>query len=74
VRGRVELGEAEGGQQPIVIRWRVLDPNGNQLKSEVVQRNKIGAGSLDGSWGRVADLAAGEAAKAIAKILPDSTS
>jgi len=74
VRGRVEVGDVEAGKQPITIRWRVLDPDGNQLKSEVVQRNKIGAGSLDGSWGRVSDIAAGEAAKAIAKILPDSTS
>lgn len=74
VRGRVELGDVEDGKQPITIRWRVLDPNGNQMKSEVVQRNKIGAGSLDGSWGRVSDIAAGEAVKAITKILPDTTS
>jgi len=74
VRGTVELGAAEGGEQPITIRWLVLDPNGDPLKSAVVQRNKIKEGSLDGSWGRVADIAAGEAAKAVAKILPDPTS
>jgi len=74
VRGTVELGEAEGGKQPITIRWLVLSPDGKPLKSAVVQRNKINEGSLDGSWGRVADIAAGEAAKAVAKILPDPTS
>jgi len=74
VRGTVELGQEEDGKQPITIRWLVLDPDGNTLKSAVVQRNQIQAGSLDGSWGRVADVAAGEAAKAVAKILPDPTS
>lgn len=74
VRGTVELGEAEGGKQPITIRWLVLGPDGKPLKNAVVQRNKIEEGSLDGSWGRVADIAAGEAAKAVAKILPDPTS
>lgn len=74
VRGTVELGEAEDGKQPITIRWLVLGPNGEPLKSAVVQRNKIAEGSLDGEWGRVADLAAGEAAKAVAKILPEPTS
>ena len=74
VRGTVELGEADAGKQPITIRWLVLDPDGKPLKSAVVQRNKINEGSLDGSWGRIADIAAGEAAKAVAKILPDPTS
>ncbi|RIA55151.1 hypothetical protein [Dichotomicrobium thermohalophilum] len=74
VRGTVELGEAESGKQPITIRWLVLGPDGKPLKNAVVQRNKIQEGSLDGSWGRVADIAAGEAAKAVAKILPDPTS
>jgi hypothetical protein len=74
VRGTVELGSAEDGQQPITIRWLVLGPDGEPLKNAVVQRNKIREGSLDGSWGRVADIAAGEAAKAVAEILPDPTS
>lgn len=74
VRGEVELGEADGGQQPITIRWLVLDPNGKPLKSAVVQRNKIKEGALDGSWGRVAEMAASEAAQAVAKILPEPTS
>jgi len=74
VRGTVELGQSDGGQQPITIRWLVLGPDGKPLKNAVVQRNKIQEGSLNGSWGRVADIAAGEAAKAVAKILPEPTS
>jgi len=74
VRGTVELGQAQDGQQPITIRWLVLSPAGEPLKNAVVQRNNIQEGSLNGSWGRVAEIAAGEAAKAVAEILPDPTS
>ncbi len=74
VRGTVELGNAENGKQPITIRWLVLGPDGKPLKNAVVQRNQIEEGSLDGSWGRVAEIAAGEAAKAVAEILPEPTS
>lgn len=70
VRGSVQLGEAADGQQPITIRWAVIDPSGKPLDNAVVQRNKVPEGSLNGSWGQVADLAAGEAAKAVAKLLP----
>lgn len=69
VKGTVELGSADGGQQPITIRWLVVDPNGKQIDKAVVQRNKIPAGSLDGPWGQVADLAASEAAKSVAKLI-----
>ncbi len=69
VRGTVELGSADGGQQPITIRWLVVDPNGKQIDKAVVQRNRIPAGSLDGAWGQVADLAASEAAKSVAKLI-----
>jgi hypothetical protein len=69
VKGTVQLGSADGGQQPITIRWQVVDPAGKQIDKAVVQRNKIPAGSLDGPWGKVADLAASEAAKSIAKLI-----
>jgi len=74
VRGTVKLGGNEDGKQPITIRWLVLNPKGKPLKSAVVQSNKIKAGSLDGSWGRVAEIAAAEAAKSVTKILPEPTS
>ncbi len=69
VKGSVQLGSEEGGQQPITIRWLVVDPSGKQIDKAVVQRNKIPAGSLDGPWGKVAELAASEAAKSVAKLI-----
>jgi hypothetical protein len=69
VKGNVEMGGAENGQQPITIQWTVVDPNGKTMDKAVVQRNKVAEGSLDGPWGQIADLAAGEAAKSIAKLI-----
>lgn len=73
IQGHVELGAASNGQQPITIRWVVIDPTGKQLEKTVVQNNKISAGSLDGSWGQVADLAAGSAAPEVAKLIGKSS-
>jgi uncharacterized lipoprotein YajG len=69
VKGNVEMGAAVDGQQPITIHWMVLDPNGKTMDKAVVQRNKVAEGSLDGPWGQIADLAAGEAAKSLAKLI-----
>jgi hypothetical protein len=69
VKGSVEMGAPVDGQQPITIQWMVVDPKGKTLDKAVVQRNKVAEGSLDGPWGQVADLAAGEAAKSIAKLI-----
>lgn len=74
VRGTVELGAAEEGKQPVTIRWTVVDKAGNKLEKTVVQRNKVDEGSLDGAWGQVADMAAGEAAKSVARIISGATS
>lgn len=73
VRGSVELDKAANGQQPIIIKWAVYGPNGQQLPKGVVQRNNVQEGSLDGAWGQTADLAAGEAAKTVAKMIPKPT-
>jgi hypothetical protein len=69
VKGSVEMGAAADGQQPITIHWMVVDPNGKTMDKAVVQRNKVAEGSLDGQWGQVADLAAGEAARSIARLI-----
>lgn len=69
VKGSVEMGSPVDGQQPITIQWMVVDPNGKTMDKAVVQRNKVAEGSLDGPWGQVADLAAGEAAKSLAKLI-----
>ena len=73
VKGSVELGSAVDGQQPITIQWTVIDPNGKTMDKAVVQRNKVAEGSLDGPWGQVADLAAGEAARSIARLIGKPT-
>jgi hypothetical protein len=70
VKGTVTMGAAEGGQQPITIRWSVIDPAGKQIGNAVVQKNKVDQGSLDVNWGQVADIAAGAAAVELAKIAP----
>lgn len=69
VEGRVKLGPSQNGKQPIQIDWHVKDPRGKQLGT-VSQKNEIPEGSLDGSWGKVADAAASAAAQGILKLLP----
>jgi uncharacterized lipoprotein YmbA len=69
VEGAVTLGSSRDGKQPIQIEWVVRDPNGKKLGT-VSQKNDIPEGSLDGSWGKVADQAAGAAVQGILKLLP----
>jgi hypothetical protein len=69
IQGSVEMGQITNGQQPITIRWVVIDPNGKQMEKTVVQNNRIGAGSLDGAWGDIADQAANAAASEVTKLL-----
>jgi hypothetical protein len=70
VEGAVLLGAAHDGKQAIQIEWVVRSPNGKKLGT-VSQKNDIPEGSLDGSWGGVADQAAGAAVKGILKLLPN---
>ncbi len=72
VRGVVQVGKVAKGKQPIRIDWRVYDPKGKRLGT-VTQKNEIPQGSLNGSWGPIADAAAGAAAEGITKLLPKST-
>ncbi len=72
VRGVVQLSNAGVGKQKIRIDWRVYDPKGKRLGT-VTQKNEIPKGSLNGSWGPIADAAAGAAANGITKLLPKSS-
>ena len=72
IRGVVQLAKAGGGKEKIRIDWRVYDPKGKRLGT-VTQKNEIPRGSLNGSWGPIADAAAGAAANGIVKLLPKST-
>jgi len=69
IQGQVELGATANGEQPITIRWVVVDPTGKQIDKTVVQSNRIAAGSLDKAWGDTADLVAGPAAAEVTKLL-----
>ena len=71
VRGIVQVGKSKNGTQPIRIDWRVYDPRGKRLGT-VTQKNEIPKGSLSGTWGPIADAAAGAAANGITKLLPKS--
>lgn len=73
VEGAVLLGATRNGKQPIQIEWVVKDPNGKKLGT-VSQKNDIPEGSLDGTWGKVADQAAGAAVQGILKLLPGRAS
>lgn len=73
VEGKVVIGAARDGKQPIQIDWRVRDPQGKSLGT-VSQKNEIPPGSLDGQWGKVADAAAAAAAQGIIKLLPQARS
>jgi hypothetical protein len=69
IQGSVDVGPVANGQQPITIKWVVIDPNGRQMEKSVVQNNRIGAGSLDGAWGEVAEQAASAAASEVTKLI-----
>ncbi|MGI9479712.1 MAG: hypothetical protein ACR2PI_23625 [Hyphomicrobiaceae bacterium] len=72
VEGRVKVGAAKNGQQPIRIDWVVKDPKGVNLGT-VSQENKIPGGSLNGAWGGTANAAATAATQGILKLLPKRT-
>lgn len=67
----VEMGKPQDGQQAIVIRWTVLQPDGNQV-GEIKQENKVKAGSLDKNWGEVAYYVAQAAFDGIAALLDEA--
>jgi hypothetical protein len=77
IQGKVAVGQAKDGKQPVQIEWIVTDPQGNQLidpqKGErvkgITQNNEVKQGMLDGAWGQTADNAAGAAAEAISRLL-----
>lgn len=72
VEGKVAVGEGKDGKQPIQIDWHVKDPNGKKLGT-VSQKNEVPQGSLDGAWGKTADMAASAAAQGILKLLPQQS-
>jgi hypothetical protein len=68
VQGIVTMGPPANGKQTVSIEWMVLDPAGKRVGT-ARQSNAIPQGSLDGTWGRTADIAAREASKGIADLI-----
>lgn len=53
--GQVDMTQPNAGRQHVKITWRVTTMNGGNV-GRATQENTIPAGSLDGSWGQVADM------------------
>jgi len=53
--GKVEVSSAVNGRQQTRIVWTVNTVGGDEV-GKAVQENAIKAGSLNGAWGRVADI------------------
>lgn len=70
VKGKVSMGQPEGGKQKILITWAVYDGVGQYLNS-AKQSPVIPQGSLDGAWGRTAEAAASGAVPKILTIMKD---
>lgn len=68
VRGEVAVTPAAGGKERVAILWRLEDPEGREL-GRIDQANELPAGSLEGSWGRIAVLVARGAADGLADLL-----
>jgi len=55
IQGRVEVGPAVNGRQQAKIVWAVNTISGEEV-GKAVQENAVKAGSLDGPWGRIAEI------------------
>ena len=64
IHGDVSVGEPNGKDQKVILRWTVSAPDG-QVLGAVEQANDVPAGSLDNGWGAAADHAAVAAAQGI---------
>ncbi|MEK9662216.1 MAG: hypothetical protein VW644_10860, partial [Alphaproteobacteria bacterium] len=51
-------------RQQASLDWRVIANDGVEI-GKITQSNPVAAGSLDGSWGEIADIAAQGAAQGI---------
>ena len=55
IEGRVQVGPTVNGRQQAKITWAVNTITGQEV-GKAVQENAVKAGSLDGPWGRIADI------------------
>ncbi len=67
ISGRVSMGSVVNGCQQAKIVWSV-DTIGGQEVGQAAQENAVKAGSLKGSWGRIADIDSNAAAVGIQEL------
>lgn len=65
--GRVAIGPIINGRQQARIVWNVNTMHGDEV-GQAVQENTVTAGSLDGPWGRVANVVADAAVSGIQEL------
>lgn len=68
LQGTVKLEAAEQGKQKVGLVWTVLTPAGGEV-GKATQENTVPSGSLDGPWGKVANMVASAAVGGIESIL-----
>ncbi len=68
VAGSISLGDKAGAQQPVSVRWKVIDSKGT-LVGTVKQDNKVPAVMLENGWGPIAPVVANAAAGGIIDLL-----
>ena len=67
IEGYVEISPAVGGRQQAKIVWSVNTITGEEV-GKAVQENVVKAGSLNGPWGRVADIVSNAAVTGIQEL------
>jgi hypothetical protein len=67
IKGRVVVGPPVNGRQQARIVWRVNTVSGDEV-GQAVQENAVIAGSLDGEWGRVAEIVSNAAVDGIQEL------
>jgi hypothetical protein len=55
IEGKVQVGPNVNGRQQTKIVWAVNTISGQEV-GKAVQENAVQAGTLDGSWGRIAEI------------------
>lgn len=67
IEGRVEISAPVGGRQQAKIVWSVNTMTGEEV-GKAVQENQVKAGSLNGPWGRIAEIVSNAAVSGIQEL------
>ncbi len=67
IHGRVQVGPPVNGRQQAKIVWAVNTVSGEEI-GKAVQENAVAAGSLDGAWGRLAEIVSAAAVTGIQEL------